>query len=153
VKVIPGMDDDAMTAGLDLVGRSGARSLEVGYLHDDVPAERAGWYATAQFQGARVIVEDMPGPVEAIEGLARRLLTGAQCRCGGLVALSDAGAVVFGKAHLVDGSPWDAATSAGRAQCRWTRHGRRWVSACGAGTEQDRRPGRTPKRRRKGKRR
>lgn len=47
------LDDDALLATADLVGRSGATGLEVGYLHDDVPAELASWWATAHYQGAR----------------------------------------------------------------------------------------------------
>jgi len=42
------LDEDALIAAADLVGRTGATGFEIGYLHDDVPAEKAGWYAHAQ---------------------------------------------------------------------------------------------------------
>lgn len=63
----PAYDEDALIAGVDLVGRTGATDFEVGYLHDDVPVAEAGWYAKAQYRGARLTAEDHPGPVEAVE--------------------------------------------------------------------------------------
>ncbi len=125
--------DDVLFAALDLVGRTGARELQIGYLHDDVPVDQAGWFATVLYRGVKVIEQDHRGPVEAAEALARRLMTGGQCRCGALVALSDAGAFAYGSARLLDGTPWDAETAAAAGQCRWTREGRRWYGACGAG--------------------
>lgn len=147
------MDDDAIFAAADLVGRAGAKEFQVGYLHDDVPVEEAGWYAHAQYRGARIGVEDHRGPVEAVEALARRLLDGAECRCGRLVALSDAGAMVYPGAYRPDGTvmtPERVAELAERGQCRWTRKGRHWVGACGAGEQPQpsRGPNRAERRRR-----
>jgi len=124
-------DDDALVACADLVGRTGAKHFQIGYLHDDVSAEDAGWYAHAQYKGARITEENHRGPVEAAEALARRLLTSARCRCGKLAALSDAGAMVYGGAHLVDGSTWNAEDARRAGQCRWTRVGSRWEMGCG----------------------
>lgn len=123
------LEDDAIVACTDLVGRTGATNLQVGYLHDNVPVHLAGWYAHAQYRGARITVEDQAGPADALEALARRLLTGAQCRCGKLVALSDHGAVAF-DGHLVDGSPWPIEDAVRAGQCRWRRDGRRWFRGC-----------------------
>lgn len=123
------MDDDAIVACADLVGRTGATAFQIGYLHDDVPVEQAGWFAHAQFRGARISVEDHRGPVEAAEALCRRLLTGAKCRCGRLVALSDEGAIAF-DGHLADGSRWTTEQAAAAGQCRWRRMGPRWVRGC-----------------------
>jgi hypothetical protein len=125
------LDEDALKAAADLVGRTGAKSFQIGYLHDDVPAAEAGWYAYAQYEGTRITAEDHPGPVEAAEALARRLLAGAKCTgCGGLVALSDAGAVAYPSATLTDGTRWDAGTACKAKQCRWTRVGARWEMGC-----------------------
>jgi hypothetical protein len=124
------MDEDAAVAACDLVGRTGARKLQVGYLHEDVPAEDAGWYAHAQYRGARVTEEDHRGPVEAVEALARRLLTGAKCRCGRLAALTDDGAIAYPGAVLADGTVWDEAAILAAGQCRWTRMGRKWQPSC-----------------------
>lgn len=119
-----------MTATADLVGRSGARNLEIGYLHEDVPVEEAGWYAHARYQGARIIAEDHRGPVEALEALARRILTGAKCtHCGGLVALSDDGAYYMGDT-LADGSRWSRRQARSAGLCRWRRMGPKWVRGC-----------------------
>lgn len=101
-------DQDAFKAGVELVGRAGAKNFEVGYLHDEVPLEEADWYAHAQFEGTRIIEEHYRGPVEAVEALARRLLTGGLCRrCGKPISLAD--------------------TTEG---CRWTRQGSRWEPGC-----------------------
>lgn len=124
-------DEDAVKACADLVGRTGARQFECGYLDDDVPSEMARWYATAVFKGAKVTVEDKASPAEACDSLAVRLLSGAQCQhCKGLVALSAGGAFAFRKAVLVTGERWDAGDAVKAKQCRWTRKGDRWVRGC-----------------------
>lgn len=127
------LDSDAAVAAVDLVGRTGARQLQVGFLHDDVPADQAAWYASVLFEGTKVIEEDHRGPVEALEALARRLMTGGRCRCGALVALSDDGAIFYRDARMADGSTWAEADVRAAGQCRWTREGARWFGACGAG--------------------
>lgn len=101
------INDDVVTACADLVGRAGASGFEIGYLHDDVPAEDAGWYAHAQFQGARITAADHRSPTGAALALAERLLSGATCRCRRPVTLSD----------RMDG-------------CRWQLVGQRWEPGC-----------------------
>src|SRR5580765_6017107 len=99
-----------LMAAVNLVGRSGARDFEVGYLNDDVPVAEADWWAAAKYNGQRLIEEHHVGPVEAAHALAVRLLTGAKCaHCGGLVALDDDAAFAWMDATLVDGTPWSAA--------------------------------------------
>ena len=125
------LDDDALVAAADLVGRTGAKGFEIGYLHDDGPIEEAAWYAHAQYEGTRVTEENHRGPVEAAEALARRLLEGGKCtKCGGLVALSSRGAVIYPSAMLTDGTRWDEKTAQSVRQCRWTRMGNHWVAGC-----------------------
>lgn len=131
------MTDDTSVLRLDasvmLVGNAGARNLEVGYLHDDVPSEEAGWYATALYQGAKIMVEDHPGPVEAVEALAEKLLIGARCQwCQGLVALGTAGAVAYPGSPMADGSkmPEDPEVIRAMGQCLWRRVGDRWEPGC-----------------------
>ena len=125
------LDEDAVIAAVDLVGRTGATEIEFGYLHDDVPLEEAGWYAHAQYRGARITEENQRGPAEAVEALARRLLTGGKCvHCGGLVALSDAGAVAYPGAAMADGTVWTEEQIRAAGQCRWTRQGQRWARGC-----------------------
>jgi hypothetical protein len=124
------LDEDAMVAAADLVGRTGARGLQVGYLHENAPADQADWYAYVQYQGARIMVEHQVGPVEALDALANRLLTGARCQhCRGLVALSPFGALAF-DSMMADGSTWTAAEAAKTTQCLWRRVGRRWIRGC-----------------------
>ena len=127
--------DDIIVAAVDLVGRAGATGFEVGYLHDDVPVTEAGWYAHAQYRGARIIEENHEGPIEAAEALALRLLTGARCRCGKLVALSPGLAFAYLNARtVVDGSAWTADDAAEAGQCLWQRRGARWEASCPPGT-------------------
>lgn len=125
------LDEDALIAAADLVGRTGAKGFEIGFVHDDVPVEEAAWYAHAQYQGARITEEGHTGPVQAAEALARRLLEGGKCtKCGGLVALSSRGAVVYPGSKLSDGTPWGVPEARAARQCRWTRMGDRWVAGC-----------------------
>lgn len=125
------LDQDSLDAGLDLIGRTGARDLVIGFVHDDVPPDQAGWYATASYKGAKVISEDHKGPVEAVEALARRLLTGAKCtHCEGLIALSDHGALFYAGATMADGSTFTEQQARNRPHCRYRRVGNRWVRGC-----------------------
>lgn len=113
----------------DLVGRAGARQFEIGYLNDDPPH---AWYAHAMYRGARIQVENHDDPAAAAMALAEKLLTGAQCRCGRLVALRGDGAVAFQKTRLADGTDWTAKQAAKAGQCRWRLAGGRWEPSCPA---------------------
>jgi hypothetical protein len=103
------LNDDVVIACADLAGRAGASGFEIGYLHDDVPVAEAGWYAHAQYRGARITVEDHRSPTGAALALAERLLRGATCRCRRPVTLSD----------RIEG-------------CRWRLAGQRWEPGCDA---------------------
>ncbi len=119
-------------AAVDLVERTGAKQFEIGFLHEDVPVEEAGWYAHAQYKGTRITAENQPGPAEAAEALAVRLLTGAKCKgCGKLVALTREGATAFHNPVMSDGSRFTFEEAVRVGQCRWRREGERWVSGCG----------------------
>lgn len=130
----PLLDEDAMVAAIDLVQRSGASECTYGYLHDNVPIEEAAWWAEARYSGARIIAEGHRGPVEALEALARKLLTGAMCsHCRALIALGDDGAVVYPGSARNDGSVWtDEEIRRVRRlpQCRYRRVGPKWVRGC-----------------------
>lgn len=140
------MDDDALVAAVDLIGRTGARGFEIGYMHDGVPVDQAGWYAHAQYRGARVIEQDHSGPIEAAEALARQLLTGGQCQhCKKLITLFDGGAIAYANAKLLDGTPWPVERAAAAGMCRWRRVGPRWVRGC-EGQAPPPRPKRKPRR-------
>lgn len=103
------LNGDAVVACADLVGRCGATEFKIGWLHDDVPIEQAGWWAHAQYRGARISVDERRSPSEAALALAERLLRGAACRCGNTVTLAD-----------------------GRDGCRWRLLGKRWEPGCDA---------------------
>jgi hypothetical protein len=122
------LDEDALIAAADLVGRTGAKEFQIGYLNDDPPHQ---WYAQARYKGTRISEGDHKGPIEAAEALARRLLAGGKCtKCGGLVALSGAGAMIYPSATLTDGTKWTERDAKAAGQCRWTRVGRKWVAGC-----------------------
>lgn len=103
------LNTDVVEACVDLIGRAGASAFEMGYVHDDVPVEEAGWYAHAKYRGARLQVQDHRSPSAAALALAERILTGGRCRCGQPVALSDAA-----------------------PGCRWRLLGKRWEPSCDA---------------------
>lgn len=108
-------DEEALTAAIDLVGRTGAKDVTFGYLDDDVPIQDARWWAKVMYGErspvgvATVMTEDHVGPVEAMEALAHRLLDGGQCQfCGRKVALSEYR----------------------NNRCRWRRVGDTWHPGC-----------------------
>jgi hypothetical protein len=103
------MNTDTVEACADLVDRTGARGFEIGYVHEDVPVEEAGWYAHATFQGVRIQAPDHRSPSAAALALAEKLLTGGMCKCGQRVTLTDQ-----------------------RAGCRWRLMGKRWEPGCDA---------------------
>lgn len=104
------MDIDAVLACAQLVARSGGHDFEVGYLDDDVPVDKARWYAQASYRGARLFVDERASPDEACDALARRILGGGQCtECHRRVRI---------------GSKWEARF------CNWHRDGDAWVRGC-----------------------
>lgn len=110
-----GFDEDIAVAAVEVIGRSGAREFEVGYLDDDVPSEFARWWARAQYSGARIQVENHQGPDLAAEALARRILNGGQCtHCGARIHLGGVPAALRRRGRV----------------CSWKREGRRWVRGC-----------------------
>jgi hypothetical protein len=101
------MNSDVIVACADLVGRTGASDFEIGYVHDNVPVEEAGWYAHVKFRGVRIMVDDHRSPSAAALALAEKILTGGACRCGQTVTLSD-----------------------DKPGCRWRLMGKRWEPGC-----------------------
>jgi len=63
----------------DLIGRTGATDLELGYLSDTEPY---GWWAKANYAGRRLYVEHHAVADLALVDLARRIVDGGTClRC------------------------------------------------------------------------
>ena len=124
----PDLSDEELAA-VDLIGRTGARNLEVGCLDDNPDIE--DWYAHAQYSGTRVTVEKHASARAALTALAERVLTGSQCfHCKGLVNLDGDAAFAYFHSTLLDGTKWDAEQAAAAGQCRWRRVGPRWVRGC-----------------------
>ena len=133
----PTLDKDVLLACVDLIGRSGAKNFEIGYLNDaDDPAYEshgAQWWAKAQYQGKRIGVEGFALPDAAAEALARNLLKGAKCRCGRLVRMAGAdGAFAYSDVEMADGTRWTASEAAEAGQCEWRRTGPKWEPSCDA---------------------
>jgi hypothetical protein len=107
-------DKDALLAGVDMIGRTGATDFEVGHTGDEESSDitrqvTVSWWAAAKYRGARVTVEHHHSPVAAVEALVRRLLSGGTCtHCGRKVRLGGVG---------------------GNA-CRYHREGRAWIRGC-----------------------
>jgi hypothetical protein len=139
--------DEALSAAIAMVGGTGAKTLEIGYLHDDVPSDQAAWWATATYRGVKLQVDNHNSPAAAVEALVEKLLTGARCQwCGGLVSLTREGAVAYPGSVMADGShtPSSVDEIAAMGQCLWRRHCARWEPGClhgastGPGAPQDR---------------
>jgi hypothetical protein len=101
--MVSNFNDDVVLACVALVDRAGASRFEMGHI------DEAGWYAHAQYQGARIIVDGHQSPTGAALALAERLLAGATCRCRKPVSLSD-----------------------GQPGCRWRLAGPLWEPGCDA---------------------
>ena len=124
------LDEDALVASVDLIGRTGARDFTFGYLRDDVPIEQAEWWAAARYQGAEIREDGHAGPLSAVEALARRLLTGGMCiHCGGRISLSEQGPPEF-VGTMLDGTRMDRKRARSMPECRWQRVGARWMRGC-----------------------
>lgn len=122
-------EGDQLRAAADLGARAGARSFEIEHAIDD----EAQWWATAYYQGTRVTGPSCSTPGAAAEALAVRLLTGARCRCGKLVAIGDdEAAFAYHEATLPTGERWTARQAVEAGQCRWRRQGARWEPSCDA---------------------
>jgi hypothetical protein len=114
-------DMDKLIAAVDIVGRAGGMDFECGY--DDSKTAPNWWYANCRTRDGQSrsgfhnrISSEHPGPAEAAEKLARKLINGGTCtHCGRVITLSRTGLAVAG-----DGS----------AVCFWTRQGKRWERGC-----------------------
>ncbi len=104
-------EEDAVIACADLLDRAGAKGFEIGYMHEGVPAEDAGWYVTAQYQGGRIMTDEHPSPGAAAVAMAERILRGGACRCGR-----------------------PSAVRRGQEGCLWLLVGQRWEPSCDAPT-------------------
>lgn len=79
------IDKNMLAAVAELIGHTGATAFEIGFTSDD--PLKPGWFAYAQYPGARIMVEDHTTPTQAASALAAKLLVGARCRCGRTAAL------------------------------------------------------------------
>lgn len=104
------MNEDAIIACAHLVGRAGATEFELGHTgDDDTPDDQVTWYAHAKYRGARIQTAEHRTPTAAANALTERLLSGATCRCGKPVTLSDR-----------------------KRGCRWRLVGPQWQPGCDA---------------------
>lgn len=104
-------EEDRIVAATLLVGHTGAKAFEFGFANDSAArVQDADWYASAQYRGARVIVEHFTHPADAAEALARRLVEGGTCtHCGRTTTMSE---------------------RSSRRRCVYRRQGRRWNRGC-----------------------
>lgn len=108
-------DYPVVLAAADLAHRAGGEDFRVGYRREDIPMERAAWFASCLLRDGLFGVEDMPSPEAAAYAFAVKLLKGGHCRCGRVVTLS--------QLNSAEGD------SLGRT-CWWRLKGNTWVSAC-----------------------
>lgn len=107
---------------VEMVGRTGAKSLELGYHpafdaegneldEKTTPAAAFSWWAKATYRGVMLAVDDQPGPLEALVALEGRVRRGAACaHCG----------------RIID---WGGKR---RRYCWWRQLGGRWEPGCKA---------------------
>lgn len=113
-------DNATLGALVEMIGRTGARSLEFGYhpMFDDdgnelddatAPASAFRWWAKATYKGAMLAVDDLASPVDALVALEAKVRSGAACR------------------HCRRPIDWGGRR---RRHCWWTRQGERWEPGC-----------------------
>lgn len=79
-----------ITDAVEMVGRTGARSFQLGYLVDDPPPGVANWYAEAEYRTGTLVTDSCMTPWEAAEALADATRAGARCRwCGRPISWGD----------------------------------------------------------------
>lgn len=107
----PGVD--AVVAAVDLIGRAGGTSFEIGWTCPHTPDEPPNhncsdvtWWASAKWRGTRSMTQGRQTPPAAATELARKVLRGAACRCGQTVSLD------------------------GGSGCPWRLVGDQWVPGC-----------------------
>lgn len=73
---LPPDHEERLLAAVDLIGRTGAHSFEVGYDDDHTPTT---WWATARYRGRVLFVDEEPDPLHAVDELLRRIVNGGRC--------------------------------------------------------------------------
>lgn len=120
---------DAVMAAANLAERAGASYFQLG--HTDADAGPVTWWASVKYGQTELMAAGHPDPESAATALAKRILTGAKCKCGGLVALSVDGAWAPGDSTtMLDGS--DPRVLRNAPHCLWILDGQRWQSGCDA---------------------
>lgn len=123
------LEVEAVLACANLAERAGASGFRIG--HSDPDAGPVTWFCAAEYGARDIAASGHPDPAAAAMALAKRIMTGAKCRCGRLVALSVLGAMAPpASATMLDGSDPLALRNAGL--CLWMLEGRRWEPGCDA---------------------
>jgi hypothetical protein len=117
-------------ATTDLIGRSGASGFMIGCMDTNAPIAEAKWYVQAEYKGARIFVENMETPWAAMLTMTERLLTGAKCKCGKLVATTDDGAFAFSNPTMTDGESFTVEQAQAAGFCRWRLARDKWIPGC-----------------------
>ena len=89
-------DDPRMTAGIELIGRTGAKSFQIRYSDDEEPVV---WFAVALYDDGKAETAASLDPVMAILRLAERLIDGGMCtHCKRPAGL---------ETHHIEDMPWE----------------------------------------------
>lgn len=94
---------------IEMIGRMGAKSLELGWLVDDPGPGIANWYASAEFRSGTLTTTPQMAPHEATRALLDMLRRDARCAwCGRKVGWAERG----------------------KGRCFWRRIDGRWERGC-----------------------
>lgn len=115
----------ALDAVVELTGRTGAQSFEVGRQYLDLPYEQRSWWCSAFYAGARLTVDGQVSVAAAADGLAKRILDGGECQ--GCLKMC----FVFNEDGYRVSTPEQVARVTREGMCRWRRNGDRWGRECG----------------------
>lgn len=73
------LEDPRYTGIFDLLGRTGAASVEVRYSEGEKPGDKTCWLAIAEYSGDRWDCAGATGPLGALIRLAEQLVDGGTC--------------------------------------------------------------------------
>lgn len=120
---------DYVHATTKLIEKSGASGFNIGYTDPENP-HNSKWYVEAYYDGARIMVDNLESPWAAMLVITNRILTGAKCKCGRLVATNDEGAYALSNPVMADGESFTVDQAKAAGMCRWRLVRDSWVPGC-----------------------
>jgi hypothetical protein len=106
--------EERLLAAIDLIGRTGAHSFEVGFDDDQTPTT---WWAQARYSGRLMFTDDEPDPLHAVEQLLLRIVNGGRCTHCRRTTTVGASPIPFKCAYVITAGRYEPACQRRAAAC------------------------------------